>query len=51
METLASRITREGGLPEIDAVGDPVVLERHEQLAVEPVPQAQLGGDMTVEVG
>ena len=42
---------RPAHVAQVDAVGDAVVLERHEELAVERVPQAQLGGDVAVEVG
>src|SRR5882762_5469160 len=36
---------------QIDAVVQPVVLEWDEQLPFESVPQAQLGGDVVVEIG
>ena len=42
--------TRPAHLAQVDTVGDPVILERYEQLTVERVPQAELGRDVIVEV-
>ena len=39
----------EGHLPEVEAVVDAVVGERHEVLLIDGVPDAQLGGDAPVE--
>ena len=36
-------------LPQVEAVVDAVVVERHEVLLIDGVPQAQLGGDASVE--
>ena len=42
---------RPAHVPQVHAVVDAVVLERHEELVVERVPQAKLGRDVAVEVG